>query len=314
MKKLYLINLLVFFGMFLFAQVTPEKKVEHSSENSECFNCHGSSMYSYYNEILERNVTKRMNPYFLIDSLLYYDQNHKSFECIDCHSYGYKSFPHDTELQMEPMPTCLDCHEGDDVTAKFHFETIEMEFQESVHSTKHSEEFTCWMCHNPHSYKINARNNENIKEVIVYDNNICLSCHADINKYQLITSKMNPNVIEKHDWLPNQIAHFAHVRCIECHTKTTNDVLVAHQIQTKDKAVKKCVECHSQNSMLMASLYKYRAKEKRDQFGFLNASILSDAYVIGANRNYYLNIMSGVISGLVILLIIIHAVLRMLLK
>ncbi|MCF6170826.1 MAG: cytochrome c3 family protein [Bacteroidales bacterium] len=314
MKKLSLIYLLVFFGTLLLAQETAPEEIEHSPENSACFSCHGSTIYSYYNDILGRNVTKRMNPYFLIDSVLYYNQNHKSFVCTDCHSYECKDFPHNSEMRMEPMPTCLDCHEGDDATARYNFEKIDQEFQESVHSTKHSDEFTCWMCHNPHSYKINARTNENIKETIVYDNNICLSCHADINKYQLISPKKNPNVIESHDWLPNQISHFAHVRCIECHTASSDNVMVAHQVQTKDKAVKKCVECHSQNSMLMASLYKYRAKETRSQYGFLNASILRDAYVIGANRNIYLNVISGVIAGLVILLIIIHAILRMLLK
>jgi hypothetical protein len=120
--------------------------------------------------------------------------------------------------------------------------------------------------------------------------------------------------MEKHDWLPNQIAHFASVRCIECHTHVSDDVLVAHQIQTKDKAVKKCVECHSQNSILMTSLYKFQAKEKRDKFGFFNSEILGDSYIIGANRNYYLNVMSGLIFGFVMLGIIIHTILRVLKK
>ena len=253
-----------------------------------------------------------MNPYLIIDSALYYYQNHSSFECIDCHSYGFKTFPHDNELQMEAMPGCFDCHEGDDEV--YNFAKIDQQFQESVHSTKHSQDFTCWMCHNPHTYKINARNNQNLLETIVYDNNICLSCHADINKYQLISSDKNPNIIEKHDWLPNQISHFAHVRCIECHTDTSNNILVAHKVQTKDKAVRKCVECHSQNSILMSSLYKFQAIEKRNKYGFFNASTLDDSYIIGANRNYYLNVLSGLIFGFVLLLIFIHAVLRIFIK
>lgn len=314
MKKIVLINLLLLFGVILFSQEASEEVIEHSPENSKCFNCHGSPTYSYYNDVLERNVTKRMNPYFLIDSVLYYDQNHKSFECIDCHSYDFKTFPHDNTLRMEPMPGCLDCHEGDDATADYNFERIALEHHASVHSTKHSDEFTCWMCHNPHSYKINARNNVNVKETIVYDNNICLSCHADINKYQLITSKKNPNVIEMHDWLPNQIAHFASVRCIECHTHSTGNILVAHHIQTKDKAVKLCVECHSKNSILMSSLYKFQAQENRRNFGFFNAAILEDSYIIGANRNYYLNVLSGIIFGGVVLMIIFHAILRIVKK
>ncbi len=307
-------SICVLINLQLVSRTADEDAIAHSPANSKCFNCHGRPVYSYYNENLERDVSKRMNPYFLIDSVAYYNQNHKSFECTDCHSYDYNTFPHDNDLQMEPMPVCLDCHEGDDATAAFSFEKIDQEYQQSVHSTKHSGEFTCWMCHNPHSYKINARTNENIKETIVYDNNICLSCHADVNKYQLITSKEKPNIIKKHDWLPDQIAHFAHVRCIECHTHVSNNVLVAHQVLPKEQAVKKCVECHSQNSMLMASLYKFRAKESRNRLGFVNSSILKDAYVIGANRNYYLNILSGIIAGLVVLLIIIHALLRILSK
>lgn len=314
MKKPLLILLLCIVSIIAVPQETDEEEVVHHKENSECFFCHGSTTYTYYNDVIEREVTKRMNPYFIIDSVQYYDQNHKSFMCTDCHSWDFTTFPHDNTLRMEPMPSCLDCHEGDDATANFSFEKIYEEFQESVHSAKHSDEFTCWMCHNPHSYKINARNNTNIRETIIYDNNICLSCHADINKYQLISSQTNPNVIDKHDWLPNQRSHFAHVRCIECHTKSSDEVLIAHHIQTKELAVKKCVECHTTDSKLMASLHQYRIQENRGRFGFFNESILQDTYIIGANRNIYLNILSAIIFGGVVLVIIIHAILRVILK
>ncbi len=166
------------------------------------------------------------------------------------------------------------------------------------------------MCHNPHSYKINARTNENILETIVYDNNICLSCHNDINKYQLFSDRNKPNVIDSHDWLPNQIAHFSRVRCIECHAHAINEVLVAHHIKPKNDAVKKCVECHSKDAELLASLYKFQSIENRSKFGFFNASMLSDTYVIGANRNVYLNALSLIVFGGVVLLIIVHAILR----
>lgn len=314
MKKFSLTVLFTAISLLIISQEETKNAVIHSEENSKCFACHGGITYSYKNDMIEREVTKRMNPYLIIDSVLYYEQNHKSFECIDCHSYDYLEFPHNNELQMEQLPGCLDCHEGDDATAQYKFEKINEEFQESVHSTKHSEDFTCWMCHNPHSYKINARNNENISETIIYDNNICLSCHADVNKYQLITNKKKPNVIDSHDWLPNQISHFSHVRCIECHALSSDDVLVAHQIKPKADAVKKCAECHSKNSELLASLYKFRAKENRSKYGFFNAAMLSDGYVIGANRNVYLNYLSGIIFGFVMLIVIIHAVLRFLSK
>ena len=301
-------------SMLMYAQDITEDVMVHSEENSKCFQCHGSKTYTYFNDVIERNVTKRMNPYFILDTNLYYDQNHSSFECTDCHAWDFKTFPHDNTLRMEPMPSCMDCHEGDDATADFNFETINEEFLESVHSTKHSDQFTCWMCHNPHKYKINARNNETIKETIIYDNNICLSCHADINKYQLISQNSKSNVIDKHDWLPNQRAHFASVRCIECHTQRSDNAMVAHQIQSKEKAVKNCVECHSGNSTLMTSLYKFNAQETRRKYGFLNSSILEGTYVIGANRNIYLNILSAIIFGTTLLVILIHIILRIFLK
>ncbi|MEZ5197441.1 MAG: cytochrome c3 family protein [Bacteroidales bacterium] len=141
------------------------------------------------------------------------------FSLHDCHSYDYNDFPHSGELRMEESYNCIDCHGGDETWADYNFERIDEEFHTSVHSTKHSEEFTCWMCHNPHEYKITARTNDNLKETIVYDNEICMSCHTDINKYQLISFKDNPNIIDQHEWLPNQAVHFLNVRCIECHAR-----------------------------------------------------------------------------------------------
>ena len=298
-----------------FAQNEQEQPVfEYAGENSYCFGCHGGKTYYYYNEWLGREVRERMNPYYIVDSADFYRSNHNTFRCTDCHSTDYEEFPHPGELRMEIPYTCLDCHGGDDTYAEFRFEQIEEEFLQSVHSTKHSEDFTCWMCHNHHEYRISARTNENLKETITYDNNICLSCHADIDKYQLITSRINPNILETHDWLPNQALHFSSVRCIECHTEISDSLLVAHNVQPKELAVRKCVECHSQNSLLMASLYKFQAQERRSNLGFLNPVMLEGAYIIGANRNYYLNLASAIIFGLVIAGIAIHGVLRIIKK
>ncbi len=287
-----------------------ENEFPNAAENHLCFKCHGHKTYHYYNEVTQHEIKDRMNPYFVFDSVTFYQSNHKYLQCTDCHSYEFKKFPHSGELRMEEKPKCLDCHGGDEAYAKYHFEQIEEEFLKSVHSTKHSEEFTCSMCHNPHTYKITARTSENLKETIIYDNNICLSCHANIDKYQLISDKQNPNILQKHEWLPNQALHFANVRCIECHAEKNDSILVAHNIQPKEKAVKACVECHSQNSILMASLYKFQAKERRNSLGFFNAAILNNSYIIGANRNFYLNIVSIGLFVLVFAGVIIHGLLR----
>ena len=292
----------------------PQRVYEYLNENQECLACHGQEYYYYYNDWIERDVKERMNPYRIVDSTQFYESNHWNFRCIDCHSEDYASFPHLGELRMEPKYECIDCHGGDEDYAQYNFEGIEEEFHKSVHSSKHSDDFTCWMCHNPHTYKINARSNENMKEFIQYDNEICLSCHADVSKYQLLTNLDNPNILDKHGWLPNEGLHFKNVRCIECHTEISDELLVAHNVQPKEKAVKRCVECHSKNSLLLASLYKLQFTDERSIAGFSNAAMLEEAYIIGANRNYYLNRLSLGLFGLVIIFILIHAVLRMTLK
>jgi hypothetical protein len=313
--NLVLLSLSVSILLFVTASFTtdgPAKaKFKNAALNEKCFKCHGQSKYTFQNSESGNTVTKRMYKECIMNRDVFYASNHKQFKCTDCHSVSYDTFPHNGQLRMEAKYACNDCHAGDPLYAKFHFEKIEEEFQQSVHSAKHSADFTCWMCHNAHTYKINARSNENIKQTIAYDNSICLSCHADITKYQLVTDKTNPNLIEKHDWLPNQNLHFQNVRCIECHARVNDSLLVSHNIQPKAKAVRRCVECHSTDSKLMASLYKHTSAQNRNKLGFFNGAILkNEAYVIGANRNYYLNIISIVIVAAGFLGIAIHASLR----
>ncbi len=286
------------------------KQSENADLNEKCLKCHGQSKYKYTNPESGSEVTKRMYIETIINRKLFAESNHRNFKCIDCHSADYDTFPHPGRLRMEQKYACIDCHGGDEAYAKFKFEEIETEFQASVHSTKHSEDFNCWMCHNPHTYEINARSEEKIKHIVAYDNAICLNCHADITKYQMLTDKVNPNILVKHEWLPNQALHFKNVRCIECHARNNDSILVAHNIQPKAKAVRRCVECHSTNSILMASLYKYKVKEGRSKTGFYNGVIMNEGYVIGANRNYYLGLISLVMFGCVLFGITIHALLR----
>ena len=287
------------------------KEFKNAEENEGCFKCHGQAKYSYENNESGKTVTRNMYAELIMDRTLFYESNHREFKCVDCHSEDYGTFPHPGNLRMEAMPNCIDCHGGDEKYAKFHFESIDTGFMESVHSEKHSQDFTCWMCHNAHTYKIVARTSEIIKKTIAYDNAICLDCHGNITKYQLLTDKRNPNLIVKHEWLPNQILHFQSVRCIECHTKKVNDsTLIAHKILPKTQAVKLCTECHSNNSILMASLYKYKIKEVRSAKGFFSSVFSSESYAIGANRNFYLNMVSVIIFGFVLLGIIGHAILR----
>jgi hypothetical protein len=214
---------------------------------------------------------------------------------------------------MEQMYNCIDCHGNDEKFAQFNFEEIESEYQKSSHFKLEEEGFSCWKCHGPHDYKISIRNTSNLKETILYDNNICLRCHSHFDQFQLLSEKEEINILQKHEWLPNQETHFKSVRCIECHTMVNDTILVAHLIKPKVEAVKGCNECHSQNSLLMSSLYKFQSKEQR-QDGFLNGIILNQSYVIGANRNEYLNIISLLITGIVLIIIVVHIYFRVIRK
>lgn len=280
-----------------------------TEENNRCLKCHGQEKYQYTNESLGTQVTELMCTNRIVKSDEFYRSNHKSFACTDCHSTEYDTFPHPGELRMEPKYNCIDCHGGDDTYAQYHFEEIEAEYQKSVHFKLETEGFTCWSCHGPHTYRITARTKENVRETIAYDNDICLSCHSDFNRFQLLTEKAEINIIDKHDWLPNQASHFSSVRCIECHTRINDSILIAHVIKPKTEAVRMCNECHSQNSILMASLYKFESREQRAD-GFFNGIILNESYVIGANRNEYLNILSLIIFIAVLGVIAIHTFFR----
>ncbi|NJO68977.1 MAG: hypothetical protein HC830_06525 [Bacteroidetes bacterium] len=219
-------------------------------------------------------------------------------------------YPHDANLKAEEGWTCMDCHAGDEAYAKYHFEEISLQFEKSIHYKADKDAFTCWQCHDPHTYKTIARVSNNIQNTVLYDNNICLTCHADINRLEVLTTKDKANIVQKHEWLPNQELHFKNVRCVECHARLNDTLMVSHMVLPKANAVHLCAECHSQNSLLMASLYKYKVRKNRQEYGFLNSVILNESFVIGANRNYYLNVISISIAILTIAGIFIHLLIR----
>jgi len=285
---------------------------DYVDNNETCFKCHGESMFELPNEMDGRVLTRHMCQDYLFKREAYYNGNHKSFACNDCHSPEYETFPHPIETRLEEYWGCLDCHGYDENFAQYHFEEIEEEYLQSVHHLA-TEEFSCWKCH-PHSYKINIRNTQNLKATIAYDNAICLSCHADFSQFELLTQRESINIMKTHDWLPNEALHFQNVRCIECHTKINDSILVAHLVQPKEMAVRRCTECHSENSILMATLYKFQSKESRAEFGFVNAVVMNNAYVIGANRNHLLGLISLILFVLTLCGIGLHIAFRVIKK
>ena len=227
------------------------------AQHHACLKCHSNQSYSFNNTVTGKVAKKLMNPNFILDTVAICAGVHKGLDCTDCHSPEYQTYPHQANLKLEPLSTCLDCHGGDASFATYQFEKIQSEVKKSVHFQVYGDNFTCTKCHNLHTYVATARNSSNVLEIVDYSNKMCLSCHNDMKKYKMVSGHDNPNLVEVHDWLPNQGLHFQHVRCIECHTEVVDSLMVSHNILKKDKAVRKCVQCHSANSRLKASLYKY---------------------------------------------------------
>lgn len=285
---------------------------QNHERNQLCLKCHGEVFYLHENTMLERMERKLMNPYYHLDSTAMYLSVHRSFACTDCHAPEYETFPHDNTLRDEPQYACMDCHGGDETFAKFNFEGIESAFRQSVHFDEENERFNCWMCHNPHGYQLALREKQSISEVVALSNQMCMQCHNDRFRFGLVSDTLMPNMAKAHTFLPNAGKHMDKVRCLDCHTHAQSDIAVAHQILPKESSVKDCVACHSKNSVLMESLYRFKAEENRKKAGFFNAAILNEGYVIGANRNEILNLLSVVIFGLTLTGILIHGILRIL--
>ena len=279
---------------------------DYVEDNEACLKCHGEIKYVLEDTATGRVVHETMSPDRRIDRDSFYTSVHKAFSCFDCHSYDFTIFPHPVEARVEEHLQCIDCHGYDETFAKYHFEDIEKEFEESIHNMP---EFTCWKCHDPHSYRAFMRNASDIKEAILYDNNMCLKCHADFDRFTLLTDRPEINILQTHSWLPNQTAHFRSVRCIECHTEINDSILIAHKILPKTEAVQRCTECHSQDSRLMQTLYKFQS-EKARKGGFANSIIINNSYVIGANQNIWLNRLSILVFAMTLIVIAFHTYLR----
>ena len=209
---------------------------------------------------------------------------------------------------MQLAHWCDECH-----TRKFL--RIEDQFAKSVHAKDEiKDKFTCSTCHDPHVFQ-HEKYLSSPREAVQQDNTMCLQCHGSDEAFAQMTKEPRPDLAEKHEWLPNNPLHWAAVRCVECHTPVPKKVL-SHEILNAEKAEKNCVACHSTDSTLRVRLYRHVVETEHEQVGyfagFVNSMILNEAYIIGATRNRYLDIVFGIVSVLVISGIAVHSVLRIL--
>lgn len=224
---------------------------------------------------------------------------HTGMDCKDCHTRGYADFPH--KAGVGPAKPCVECH-------RRRAETVEREVKASVHDAKHPGKFDCVTCHDPHVYttaeKIGAP-----KRIVAQDNAMCADCHRSELLFSKFITKRLPDLGEVHGFLPNTALHFQAIRCIDCHTPEGNPT--SHEVVAREKSERNCATCHSAETSLRTRLYRHLTREARESdAGFLNAFILTDAYIVGATRNLWLDRASFVILALLLGGIGLHAGLR----
>ncbi|MFN3306430.1 MAG: hypothetical protein ACK42Z_04495, partial [Candidatus Kapaibacteriota bacterium] len=230
--------------------------------------------------------------------------------CIDCHGIHNLQKANSPNSNINPTKVssvCGKCHVA-----------ITQEYHSSVHGVEllkgNPDVPGCTYCHGEHSVgpmaiveeRIIQQNRMNFNTIVSNKMVFCVRCHTNdtlMAKYKLSTLN------KAHDWLPNLQRHWETVRCVDCHSSYEPPNL-SHNILPRDATVKKCEECHSKNSILMTKLYKHEKARSREKYGFINGTILSDAYVIGTTRNVYLDFISIVFFGIVIVLLLLHIILR----
>lgn len=272
------------------------KPASTGSSLEYCLRCHGMETMGQV-EALGRIRSLR------VDAADFAASVHGDKNCVFCH-YGFNDFPHSERAVTRRKPRCTSCHRGEKYES-WGFEPIREEFEASVHVAKLGEDFTCFACHNPHTFDP-SRESRTIPLTVEYSNAICMECHNDrkqmTDRFGVSTGPLDIT----HAFLPNRAAHWRTVRCLDCHT-APNERMVSHQVLPKAEAVRNCVECHATESRLMSKLYLHRVEEERQTAGFVNSVVLNDAYVVGMTRNKYLDWLSIILAIITMLGIALHA-------
>ncbi|SDW32430.1 cytochrome c3 family protein [Thiocapsa roseopersicina] len=276
------------------------EEVEHSEAASDrhgCLRCHAMPTLAYRNPESGEIVDLSIDREGLAHSV------HGELACIDCHRRSYRRYPHPDR----PAPgdlDCIGCHEDDDQNLSRGWVDIDAEFKRSVHAVSDSPKavgFSCHSCHDPHRFRP-AAVGEPIAQIVRNHNEVCLSCHG----------KLIAPTNTSHDWLPNRDAHWASVRCVECHTPVAD--FANHEVLPAEKSEKNCVSCHSANPQLLARLYHFQSEEDIARSGLLAKAVFNEAYVVGMSKSPALDRLSLAIMGLMVLLLAAHGVGRYLVR
>ncbi|NEX20596.1 nitrate reductase [Thiorhodococcus mannitoliphagus] len=272
----------------------PASAQDEAPDNKDCLRCHQMATLAYRDPGSGEIVDLSVDPKALSHSA------HGELACSDCHNADYEQYPHPDRLKRERL-ACVGCHEEqDDAQARvYRFETIDEEFQHSIHVTSDAPEaadFSCHSCHDPHAFR-NSEVGEDIAQIVRDDNAICLSCHEELkDPYR-----------DPHLWLPKREKHREAVRCLDCHTPLTqSDQPVSHQILAGEDSNRDCVKCHSKAPELLNRLYQYRSETDLANKGWISKAVFNEAYVVGMSRNPVVDRSALAIIGITLLVLGAH--------
>jgi hypothetical protein len=226
-----------------------------------------------------------------IDPARLAQSEHGAFDCTFCHTTGFDKFPH-TSTRAE-IRDCIDCHKERKLTK------IAQAVKASVHAKRVDRAFRCTNCHSPH-YFIPASHMNDVSEAILVANESCLGCHAKGDT----RADKELELAKKHGYLYHAALHLQRNECVACHTPPGQET--THLILPKSEAVKDCATCHAQNSMLATKLYAHLALKERAQQGFVNAILINNAYLVGANRNKWFDWGAFGLAGLLLVGVAAH--------
>lgn len=271
--------------------------------NQSCLRCHSEAGLKAPPRA-DMDMTKLAR--LLVDAEAYARSGHDGIDCRDCHNKGFADFPHGAaDGGKATTKLCGECH-----TAAF--PPIEAEYKRSIHYRRWPDRFPCETCHNPHVYQ-SAAKIDAPRAIVAQDNGFCLDCHQKAERFNQFSPEKSPppDLDKAHAWLPHTAMHWQAVRCVDCHTPEAKGM--SHEVQTKDKAGRRCADCHNADSSLRTRLFQHRVVDEParvNRWGFINAVMLGDHYVVGATRNVWLERASVIILGLMLAGIVAHIIIR----
>ncbi len=268
-------NLVVFQSFIFLFLLLSHPAIGQNKDNHFCLRCHSMQTLGYRDAATGGGLVS-----LYVDSVQFKHSNHRNLKCLDCHNAGFASYPHTQQAKSEKL-LCTTCHQNEEKFDSFHFTDKQEELERSIHYKKLGDKFTCFSCHDPHSFR-DMRHETNVRQIVHTDNKICLNCHNSTAASSVgkLVPKIDLNTA--HSWLPNPQLHWQTVRCVECHTPTGE--FNSHEILPAKQAVHKCETCHSENSILLAKLYRFRTTESRQKLGYLKTMIYNTPYVTGMTR------------------------------